>query len=193
MDDAIKYGKSFKSMRAFYLKGLQPKRIGIGVNGFISGESRSVVFLHELDLVSAAAAKANQELRDVPKDQVQHGFAGTGTIVWLEVSATGENNMRSISQKYTQELPHLVLQLGGKTFQPTTKQLNKVESGGGFVYVGSDDLDRRKLSLVIEYSFDIPEAEIKQEAEIVLIDLKGRQVRKKVDLSKAMIPAYAWK
>ncbi len=112
---AIDYGKTFKSEVQFMDKAIRSKRIKMAANIPFMGSTKHLILLTELDLISAQAAKAKREFRELSEEQSK--IESPGSIV-ARVEKFEESGGEKLENRYVNASPHMVLQVDGDTTEP---------------------------------------------------------------------------
>lgn len=203
LDRAIAKGKEYRNYRDFLHKGLADTRYQIASAWAKDGISKYVTFYDDLDVISAAAATAEQQMREFTPEDLQQ-LPTTGLIFAnVELHGRGMVSVAKLNKRYTEGKARLVLRIGGRLIQPvrdgyfpsppktecySTMYLWSVFWGYRFAVAGLFPITLpcgpsgpSKFSLEFAYAL---QPEQMTEGEAFLIDANGHRHVSKINLAR---------
>jgi hypothetical protein len=202
--EAVAFGKQFKSHKDFLKEGLKSKKFQIASAWGKDGISKYVTFYSDLDVISAATATANQQMRDLTEEQISK-IPSTGLLfVNVELHARGALPVRKLNRRYTDGRARVVLKIGERLVQPVregfypsppkTECYNTLYlwsvfgtynfAVGGIVPLALPCGPSGPSKFSLEFAFQLTPQQMTQKAEVFLIDGDGGRHKTDVDLSK---------
>jgi hypothetical protein len=197
---AIAYGKRFKSRAKFLDDGIKPNKIQLASSMAIDGISKYVTLFTDFEAVAAAAAAANQEMRDFT--EADAAKLPLSRLVYANVAVHGRGAIpvAKVEKRFIHNAPHLVLQIDGVIVQPLTKEAKapeRRETDLGVTSVSVTQLGSVSLltanrlgwienRVELEFAFRLSPEQLKKHATVILIDGEGNRTQKEVDLSKIL-------
>ncbi len=173
---AIDYGRGFKSEVQFMDKALRHKRIKMSANiPFVSSTHMYLTLVTEMDLISAQAAKAKREYRDLTEEEATIKHPGS-VIALVDIYAEGGAGV--LEDRYLNAAPHMVLQVDGVTIQPESK------------HVGPLMPNQIGAMVTLQFYFQITPQMVNRRATARLVDANGKENKAEIDLSKVLEPAW---
>jgi hypothetical protein len=204
VSQAVARGKLY-SCRADFLKdGLKSKKIKIDGAMARDGVSKYVTFYDDRDVIAAAAAEANQKMRDLsPVDIASIPHSGL-LFANVEIHARGLIPTKRMAQRYMDGNAHLVLEIGDGVIQPVkigtyptppkTECYNTMYlwsvfgnynfSVGGLVPIAIPCGSVGPNKIAIEFAFALDEEQRRaKKAEVILLDGDGKRHSAEFDLA----------
>jgi hypothetical protein len=202
--EALAHGKQFKSHRDFLKEGLKSNKSQIASAWAKDGISKYVTFYDDLAVISAAAATANEQMRELTEQDIAK-IPRTGLLFAnVELQARGALPVSKLNRRYTGGRARLVLKIGERLVQPVkegfypsppkTECYNTLYlwsvfgtynfAVGGIVPVALPCGPAGPSKFSLEFAFQLTPEQMRQKAEVLLIDGDGHQHKTQVDLSR---------
>lgn len=198
IDSAVKNGGQFKSRSKFLEAGLKANKVQLASLMAKDGISKYVTFFTDYEMVEAAAAEANQQMRVLGDDDIAK-LPLTGLIYAnVEVLGRGMLPIRKVEKRYSGASAHLVLKFGEDVVQPLSKERATVKDAslylpialytwwqaGNVSILTGGQLGFDGVKSQMEFVFSLSPEQRMQRAEVILIDGDGNKHGKNVDFSK---------
>jgi len=202
--EAVAYGKQFKSHQDFLKDGLKGKKFQIASAWAKDGISKYVTFYSDLDVISAAAATANQQMRALTEEDLMKIPRTDLLFANVELHARGALPVSKLNRRYTDGRARLVLKIRERLVQPLkdgfypsppkTECYNTLYlwsvfgtynfAVGGIVPVALSCGPSGPSKFSLEFAFQLTPEQMRQKAEVFLIDGDGHRHKTQVDLSR---------
>jgi hypothetical protein len=156
------------------------------------GISKEVRVFTDFDIVAAAAAGANSQMRPFTAVEASTLPLFNMTFATVSMTARGEFPVRTLRTKYAAEGVHMVLQLGDSLVQPISR--HQAETTGSSAHIGTliRWYDLGGVSLLTaaplgfhrqefrqEFAFDVRPESVKGSPTVWVIDADGKRTQLK--------------
>jgi hypothetical protein len=197
--EAIRYGQQYRTPDLFMRDGLKAKKVQLASAMAMDGISKYVMFYRDADVVSAAAAAANLQLRTFTIADARQ-IPDTGLVFAnIQLQARGMIPVKKLNKRYPEGRGHFVLRVDGVVIQPVDKSIIPATKADG-VFVGIfymwGQVGRIGFAtaipvytqpapdrMVFEEAFRLTPDQLTKKAEAILIDGDGHQHKGQADFA----------